>query len=253
MKLHFSELRFGISYLCMAVFSLTHVNAQDNLAVNYLNRAGDYADIYNGRMEAVYNSMLYDNVPYYTDPDYFDNSAFTDAAVVYRNIYYPNQKAHLDLYKEQLVILPPDKKFGVILNSQDVQRVYMYNKTFVRLTPPKESGLKEGYYIQLFDKDKMRLLCKVDFSLQLPQTTQQQVGLQRLANTFAKKTQYYLFYNNLYNKVKDKGSFSKLFPQYKKQFNKFSKTHSLNFKKDTDKSLTALAGYCDELLTSTNK
>jgi len=237
----------------MTFCSLTHVNAQDNPAVNYLNRAGDYADIYNGKMEAVYNSMLYDNVPYYTNSDYFGNSDFTDAAVVYRNIYYPDQKAHLDLYKEQLIILPPDKKFGVIVNSQDVQRVYMYNKTFVRLAPPKESGLKEGYYIQLSDKEKMQLLCKIDFSLQMPQPTQQQVGLQRLANNFTRKTQYYLLYNNQYNKVKDKGSFSKLFPQYKKQINKFSKAHSLNFKEDTDKSLTALADYCDELLTSTNK
>jgi hypothetical protein len=99
----------------------------------------------------------------------------------------------------------------------------------------------------------MQLLCRIEFMLQAPQPTQQQLGMQRLANSFTQKKQYYLLYNDQYNKVKDKGSLSKLFPQYKKQINKFSKAHSLNFKKNTKGSLTALAGYCEELLTSTGK
>jgi len=53
--------------------------------------------------------------------------------------------------------------------------------------------------------------------------------------------------------VKNKGSFSKLFPKYKKQINQFVKNNNLNFNKNTDISLASLAGYCEELITSTNK
>jgi hypothetical protein len=129
----------------------------------------------------------------------------------------------------------------------------MYNKTFVRLVPPKESGLKEGYYIQLMETGKMQLLCKIEYIFQSPQPSQVQSNQQKLMNSFAQKTQYYLFYNNQYYKVKDKGSFSRLFPQYKKQIKKFSRDHSLDFKKNADKSLLSLAGCCEELLTPTNK
>jgi len=238
---------FYISILCMATLFLAPVNAQNNLAENYLKQAGDYAAIYNGRMESPYSSLLYDNLPYYI------NSDFTDATLVYRNTYYPNQKARLDLFKDQLILLPPEKRFGVILYSPDVTKVTVYNKTFIWLTPSKESGLKTGYYIQLLDHGNMQLLCRMEFMLQQPQVNQMQPNQQKLTSNFIQKTQYYLFYDNRYYKVKNNGSFSKLFPRYKKQINKFSKDHSLDFKKDADVSLTALAGYCYELLTSTNK
>jgi len=247
MKIHLSQIKFYISITCIAFTFFVPVNAQNNPVVNYLQQVGDHADIYNGRMESPYSVILYDNLPYYV------NSNFTDATLVYRNIYYPNQKVRLDLFRNQLILLPPEKRFGVIVNSQNLERVTMYNKTFIWLTPPKESGLKAGYYIQLLDKEKMQLLCKTEFILQSPQPSQMQQTQQRLTNSFYQKTQYYLLYNNQYNKVKDKGSFSKLFPQYKKQINKFSKDHSLNFKMNADESLMSLADYCEELLTSTNK
>jgi len=119
----------------------------------------------------------------------------------------------------------------------------MYDKTFVWLIPAKESGLKAGYYIQLFDRDKMQLFSKETCYLEKNQLTY----------GFSHKIQYYLFYNNQYYPVKNKNLFLKLFPQHKKQINQFAKSHKLNFKKNADESLTSLAGYCEELITSTNK
>jgi len=231
----------------MAVLFLVQANAQEAQVANYLQQAGDYAAIYNGRFEAIYSTTLYDNLPYYI------NSNFTDATIVYRNIYYPNQKVRMDLYRNQLILLSPEKQYGIIVNSQNLNKVIMYNKTFVWLTPSKGSGLKEGYYIQLLEKEKMQLFCKTEFVLESSQQSEIESKQQRLTNSFTQKMQYYLLYNNQYYKVKDKKSFSKLFPQYKKQINNFSKEHSLNFKTNADESLMSLAGYCEELLTSTNK
>jgi len=213
------------------------ISAQDAPVVDYLQQVKYYADIYNGRMEPVYSTMVYEDLPYYK------NSDFTDASFVYKDNYYPNQKARLDLFKEQLIILPPEKKFGIILSSQNVDRVSMYNRTFVLLNPPKESGIKNGYYMQLSEGEKVKLFCKETCSIRQKQITY----------SFDHKITYYLLYGNRYYTVKNKGSFSKLFPQYKKQINQYVKDHKLNFRQNAEASLTFLAQYCEELITPTNK
>jgi len=228
---------FLLSY-CLTNIYCDPVRNPDNPIINYLQQAEDFAEIYNGRMEALYNITQYKNLPYYK------NSDFTEASIVYKNIYYPNQKVRLDLFKEQLILLPPKKQFGIVLNFQKVEKVDMYSKTFVRLIPPPESGLKPGFYIRLFDKEKIKLYRKEHFSIQ---------PIELIYYGFDLGIRFYLYYNNRYYPVKNKGSFSKLFPQYKKQINKFAKDNKLNFKENPDESLTALADYCEKLISSTNK
>ena len=97
---------------CLTVICFTQINAQDNPIVNYINHASDFAEIYNGRIEPVYHSLVYENLPYY------NNSDFSEATIIYKDILYPNQKARLDLFKEQLIILPQEQRHGIILNSQ---------------------------------------------------------------------------------------------------------------------------------------
>ena len=221
----------------MTISCYVPASAQENHVENYLQQVGDYADIYRGKMEVNYNPLLYENLPYYKSSD------FTDASMIYRNNYYPNQKARLDLFKEQLIILPPEKQFGIIVSSQNLEKVYIYNKSFIWLIPPKESGIKTGFYIQLLEREKIQLFCKENFLIQK----------KILTYSFDKNSRYYLLYNDKYYTVKNKGSFSRLFPQYKKQINKFAKDKKLNFKQNADESFISLAGYCEELMTSTNK
>ena len=224
-----------LSTICLTIICYTHIFAQDNSAMNYLQQTGIYAELYCGKMETAYNSIQYENLPYYINAD------FTDAAVIYKKNYFPNQKVRLDLFKEQLIILSPEKQYGIILNSQYVEKVMMYNKTFVLLTPPKESGLKTGYYIQLLDKEKMQFFCKESY------TFEQRIRENIVWNSFNHKIRYYLCYNDRYYTIRNKRSFSKIFPQYKKQINAFVNDNRLNFKQNTMTSLTALAAFCEGL------
>ena len=237
MKNHFFKAKYFSLILCTTIIYHLQANAQDSPVMNYLQQAGDFADIYNGRIEPVYSSIIYENLPYYM------TSEFTAAAVVFKNKYYPNQRARLDLFREQLIILPPEKRHGIIVSSQNVERVFIYNKIFVFLNPPKKYGIKDGYYIQLLESEKIKLYCKESYTIRQKQ----------LVSVFDNKTRYYLFYRDQCYTVKNKGSFSKLFPQYKKQINQYAKDHKLNFNQRPDESLIALAGYCEELITSTNK
>ncbi len=226
-----------LSVLCLAIISYTHICAQNMAVVDYLQQAGMHAEIYNGEREIFYSSSQYENLPYYMSPD------FTEATVFFKKKYYPNQKVRLDLFKEQLVILSPEKQYGIILNPQHVEKVQMYNKTIVWLDSPK-SKLAAGYYMQLTEGEKIQLLSKEIYS-----------STHRIENSvviyyFDRKVQYYLAYNNRYYAVKNKNTFSKLFPQYKKQINRFVYENRLNFKRNKEESLTSLARYCEELIST---
>ena len=235
MKLH-------LSILCMIIACYIHIaSAQDASVMNYLQQAGIYAEIYNGRMEMIYAPSSHENLPYYK------NDNFTEASIIYRKNYYPNQKARLDLFQEQLIILSPEKQHGIILDAQQVEKVQMHNKTIVYLTPPKDSKLNDGYYVQLLEGEKIHLFCKENYSLK------QQIQGRAVVNYFDHSIRYYLLHNDRYYLVKNKNSFSKLFPQYKKQINSFVKDKRLNFKQSKDESLTSLTRYCEELITPKNK
>ena len=233
------QIKLPLLFLCLTI--ICYVNAQDAPVENYLQRVGAYTEIYTGKMEASYNTLQYKNLPYYLNAD------FTNATVVYKKNNYPNQKARLDLYKEQLILMSPGKQYPIIVCSSDVEKVYMYAKTFVWMDPSKESGLKAGYYIRLSEGEKMQLFCKEKYVLR------QEVSLDGSFYYFERNTRYYLLYNDQYHTVKNKNSFFKLFPQYKKQINKFVKDHKLDFKLQADVSLSSLVNYCEELLTSTSK
>ena len=238
--------RRTVFVLCITIVCYAHLFAQENPVENYLQQVGSYADIYNGKIETYYNIIQYDNLPYYKSPD------FTDATIIYRKNYYPNQKARLDLFREQLLLLAPEKQVGVILNSSNVEKVIMYGKTFQWLNPAKESGLKQGYYIHLLEGKKMQLFCKESYIIQQNPLVYGDRNIKFYR--FDSSVRYYLLYDGQYYMVKNDVSFSKLFPQYKKQIKQFTKEYKLNFKKENrDTSLVSLGSYCEELITSTNK
>jgi hypothetical protein len=222
----------------MVIIFSVRISAQDVPVMNYLQQAGIYAGIYNGKREVGYNASKYENLPYYRSPD------FTNATIIYRKNRYPDLKARLDLYEEQLVVFSPEKQFKIILNPQYVEEVQMYDKTFVWLNPPKKSKLKPGYYTRLHAGKKMQLLCKDEY---IPSKTAQQDAI---PNYFLHKSRYYLFYNNRYYAVKNEGAFSGIFPQYKKQISVFVSDNKLNFKKDTEESVVSLTGYIETLIST---
>jgi len=235
MKLISFQVKFYLLILSLLTTINTEINAQDSPVANYLQQAGDFAILYNGRIEPFYSLLTYESLPYYKSSD------FAEASFIYKDNYYPNQKARLDLYREQLVLLPPEKRYGIIISSQYVSKVFIYGKTFVFLNSPKEDGIKKGFYIQLFEGNKIKLLCKESY---LPQQKQ-------ITYSFDHKVIYYILYDDKYHNVKNKNSFINLFPEYKKQINQYVKDKKLNFRMNPEHSFTSLAVYCEHLLTST--
>ncbi len=257
--------RFKMPFLTLLcfVFCQFDVDSQNKATTEYLDSVGDYAVIYSGRVEAIYNLNQYENLPYYKNKNfilgvtgssaelsikqlkkneinnelYEKNSDFTPGEMVYKNKFYPNLQLRLDLYKEQLITLSPEKHYGIVLESKDVQKATFYGKTFIWYDPIKAKDLKSGFYMQLHKGDSLILLCKIYQSLNKGLTS----------SNFNSKTNFYLSFKGDYYTVKNKKSFTKIFPQFKNQINQFVKEHKLEFGSDSERSLTLLAQYCESL------
>ena len=228
-------LSFGVFICC------PHSYSQDNPVMHYLQKASEYAEIYNGKMETPYNPAIYENLPYFMNDDY------TETAITYRKNSYPGQRARLDLYREQLILMLPEKRYGIIVDPRYVDKVTMYNKSFIWLTPPKDSKLKAGYYILSLEGENIQLLCKEII------TTNSKNESHNVISYFIRKQRFYVACNDRYYQVKKAGSFAKIFPEHKRQINMFTRYNGLNFRQYKEDSMAVLAGYCDELITSNDK
>lgn len=195
---------------------------------NYLKEAGDYATIYSGELEAPYNPAFYTNLPYYTSDE------FVPGELVYNGTKYPGQLMRLDLHKEILVLLTPEKKINVIVDHAQTDSASLWGKTIVWFAPDEGSNMPTGYYFRLYEGNKMQLMQKNTFILR------QQKNRGERRRPFDLRVRYYLFYNGTYHQVKNKSSFTKMFPQLKREINQYVKDYSLDFKKQPDKSLTLL-------------
>lgn len=213
------------------------VYAQNSVVEYYLEDAKGYAAIYRGEMEYFYNSNIYDNQPYYI------SSEFVDAVVVYNKREYHNQRVRLDTYTDNFLILSPDG-YSIVLDRKKVEKVTYHSREIIRYNPPANSGLKEGYYLSLFSGNQLSLLGK--------ERAMKRILPSKVEFTFDRSTRYYLIRNGQHYQVKNRGSFTKLFPEFKKQIKKFSKDNQLNFRENREYSLAALGRYCNELLDAQN-
>jgi hypothetical protein len=212
------------------------VCAQDAPVGTYFDRAGAYADIYNGRMELAYSKMLYRGAPYYRNADY------VETAVMFRDNYYEHLKARLDLFREQLVVLTPDRPFSIVLDPPKANKIWMYGKVFVWLEPPKTGGMRAGYYMQLLDGTHMQLFGK-ERQMEKKREEHQQMVLY-----FDREVRYYLLHDGQWRPVKNRASFTRMFPQYKKQIKRFAKEQRLDFRERPEESLAALTAYCESII-----
>jgi len=198
---------------------------------DYTVQTGEFAGIYSGQIKADYNRLFYENTPYYY-PD------FTKADVVYKGNLYAGQQILLDLFREQAIIMTPEKYFGIVMDSENTDTIRFQYATFVWLRPGDESNLHNGFYRVIYDGLQIKILCKIKYS----------ISNTELLKQFNITKRYYLWRSDKYYAVKNKRSFIKLFPEYKKMINQYNKRVRTDFKNEADRSMSQLAAYCEDLL-----
>lgn len=225
-KINIKALVFLISSLACAT-----LQAQD-MGEDYLGKTGLFSRLYSGKIETPYNLRLYEGNPYYRDRNYAEGS------IVLNNIFYGNQNIRLDLYRQQVVVLSPANQ-ALIMPFARVQKVDIYGRVFLWIVPPKNSGLKnEGFYVSCFEGGKISLLCEERVVIQ---------DKKAVPLVFEREIKYYLGVGGKYYHVKNKSDFLRLFPEEKKQINKYTRENRLDFIDAKEQSMIALATFCDNL------
>lgn len=225
----FFPLLMCIFYLTVAPSSTS--SGQDAAPGYYMQKTADYAALYSGQMEAPYSAPLYQSLPYFVSDE------FSTGSVNYNRIEYRNVRLRLDLYREQLIILTPEAQYGVILDPSRIERAYLHNHTAIWHTKEGNKDPEEGYYLLPYESPSIQLLKKEKY----------QIDRTKMPMRFYLKTKYYLKYNGEFYPLKNKNSFHRIFPEYKKEIDRFTKEQRLNFNAQREESLILLAKECERL------
>lgn len=226
-----NNVRRHLFWLSLLVLYLP-IQSQESYIQQYLDMVKEYAVIYNGEMEEGYTPALYQNFPYYINPN------FASGDLYFNNNLYTNQQLRLDLYKDELIVLVPGKQFNKIIDFHGVDKATIHGVTIVY--KDKSSNLSSGYYIQLYTSSSMEMLQKITAEID-----KVNLGDKR---SFKIKEQFYLIQKGKNPViVKNKNTFIKLFPGYKKEINSYIKQNNLKFSHNKAKSFAQLAAYCHEL------
>lgn len=201
----------------------------------YLKEVQGYASIYRGEIEKAYSQTSYKNMPYYK------TEMFVEADLFYNNREYRNVRMRYDTYKDQMLVETPENR-SMILNAEKVQKVSMYDRLILNLKSLGESKLKAGFYFILYEGEQLSILSKETCSRRRVLSSNMEHYL------FEPKTNYYVRYEGQYYPVKNKSTFIRLFPQYKKSLNKFAKDNHLNFREFREENMIVMGNYCNELI-----
>ncbi len=169
---------------------------------------------------------------------YLKNDKYTIGSVVYDSQPYFNVKLKYDIYKDQLILNPPEQPehIGITLIQDKTDSFYIYDKNFIRITKNQTSLLEftSGYYE----------LIKIGKNLNL--YIRHHKDIQKLINddgvyySFKENNYYYIEYEAKFYLINNKTSILKIFPDYKKQINTFyQKNRSIN-KTDNDQFINSL-------------
>ena len=195
----------------------------------YVREAGDQAELFTGKIESGYPSMIYTNHPYWL------NQEFCTGEVLYKGLLYKQVSLRYDAYLQQLVVNTPVKRSHVYVPMDRVERFKLEGTEYAR---------RNGEFMAiLYSSPRMELVEQVQVSLK-----EELVDNEKVKREFRREVKYYLLRAGQTHEVSKLKSVMKLFPGRGKALKNFAKMHQLDFGVFRQSSLITLVKYADELL-----
>lgn len=232
-----------ITILCLLFFLfIGKIYAQQDLVQpvseaiiqDYLSKAKEYSVIYSGKLQYPYDPNIV-NHPYLTTSEYSEGS------LSYNNIVYTKVLMRLDLYKDELIVLTPDKLYNVFLENEKFEYARFNDYLVIPSVQNRWKDAPSGKYILLLHDGKYSVIKKYLLDLQ---TRVQSTHVER---EFTIKERYYICKDGRCYSVKSKGSVLKLFPDKKRELNSYAKMHKLNFGKNTESAIVEMVKHYETL------
>lgn len=204
-------------------------------------------DLYTQSIDS--DSHLYHGLEYVDyDRYYLDGHQFyrtnteVEATIFYDGVQYQGVPLLYDLRLDQVILEHPESSFKMSLISEKVKSFSYLGHTFIRLEQDTlaNSPITPGFY-DLLVTGNPALLAKRTKNIQ---ERAQEGGMK---GEFREKNRYYVQKNKRYYVVNDKKSVLKLFPEQKKELQKYARSSKLNFRKKREPALVQLIQYYNTL------
>jgi hypothetical protein len=169
---------------------------------------------------------------------FFKNNKYSIENLVYDNQPYFNVKLKYDIYKDQLILNPPQQPehIGINLIQDKTDSFTLHGKNFIKITksqtaiPDFISGnyeiIKIGKNFNLFIKHHKDIL--------------KGINEEGVYYSFHDNYQYYIEYNGKFYETNNKTSIVKIFPESKKNINAFYQKNRSLSKTDYNQFINSL-------------
>lgn len=220
-------LLFVVGCMMCASVKAQHQQVLDE----YLREAGDFSELFVGKLEVGYSPAVYLNFPYLPSDD------FVKGDVMYNGLWYRNVSLRYDAFQEQLVVNTPESKLNVCVPMRAVGQFKLDGVDYER---------RDGEFVAiLFRSPRVELIEQVSLSVR-----EEFIGTLSFKYKFDLSVKYFVWSEGRRYEVSKLRSIQKLYPSIKKELKSFSKQNRLDFKKHCKSSLASLLKYADKLLTT---
>lgn len=250
------QMKTNVTYIIVLIVFFIPINlsAQNEVQDNksellnksieaYYNFAGANATVYNGKDQTRLprnetgryllekGKSRFDSYGFEIDGNQSILDTYALGELQYNGSKYPNTHLRLDLYKDELVILSPNKSHHIVLDPRKVEYALFnkYKTIYVGSEELKSKNLPKGYYQELYGNEKHSVLKKESFGYD-----------KRNYNFTNHNYKYYLIKDGICYRIKNKNSFVNLFKSHKKALNHYAKSRKLDFRNKMEDALVEL-------------
>jgi hypothetical protein len=200
----------------------------------YFAQRTEELPIYNGVLHIGYSPSIEGHA-------YFESPGWQKGSVIYNNVLYENVIMKYDLVNDQLIVTPKEQGGMFIgLLSPRISQFSFSTFTFIYINKTKQNTFSSpGFYQQL-------VLGKLTVLAKRSKVINEKIEGVTLLRKFKERVKYYLLKDNEVHAVKHKKDILNVVKDRRKEVQKFLSKNKLNYRKDPEKTLVALAEFYNQ-------
>jgi len=194
-------------------------------------------------------SHLYHGLEYVDyDKSYLEGHQFyrtddgTEGTILYDGAQYSQVPFLYDLVLDQVIIEHPESSYRLSLITEKVKGFSLLGHTFIRLEQDSLSGspITTGFHDLLVTGNTQVLVRRT-------KNIQERATMNGMEGEFHTKDKYYIQQHNRYYQVHSKKSVLQLFPDHKKELQKYARSNQLKFRKKREMAIMKLIQHYNTL------
>lgn len=229
--------------ILLTLLSAATISTGQNLAIEpYLQKAGDHAILYQGRIEPSFNYQQWVAHPFWEDKE------MHEGAISYDGVFYPKVQIRYDVFKNLVSVASPARGMAIVPDQKRIDYFIVDGLRHVRIGDEFVRVLHDGQAVSLLMR--RRKVRNTDVIKEMRVYMDLRAVDEYYLITAEKLAAPVINPADLHEVSSDKGM-GKLYPQYKKILKDYRRNQHLKFGYNTiAPSLTSCAAQLDKLMTA---